>query len=158
MNYNDFKDDYSEEEDYVDREGELSFIYSLGRAFDGDAESQYLMGYIYSSEGYGVKVNEEKAEYWFKRASDVGHTNAQCSLADIYAKRGKFEEAFGLYLKAADGGNYYGATRAGVAYFEGQGVERNIAEAKRLLKEGAKGGYEEARRYLILCSQIGGEN
>lgn len=139
--FDDFKYDYSEDEDYIEKEDELAFMHTLCTADGGNAEMQYVMGYLYRDGGRGVKIDIRKAEYWFKRSAENGYSNAQCSLADILFERGELIPAFEWYHKAAINGNYYAQHKVGLAYFKGLGVERNPDEAGKWFLEGAKGGY-----------------
>lgn len=146
--YRHFKDDYDPYEDYTGHEDELAFIYSLNRAFEGDSEYQYIMGDTYCSDGQGVKVDLQKAEFWYLKAAAQGHLTAQCELGRLYSEgklcKPDYEKAFGYFLKSARQGNFYAQTYAGIFLFEGKGCKRDIAEAAIWLEKGAKGGYAEA--------------
>jgi len=146
--YDQFKDDYDPDEDYIGREDELAFLYTLGGAFQGNAEQQYIMGYIYNEGGHGVKVDLQKAEFWFLKAAAGGISNAQCALGKLYSEgklcKPDYEKALRYYLQAAQRGNFAAQTQAGVMLFEGKGAERDTGEAKYWLERGAKGGYAEA--------------
>jgi TPR repeat protein len=48
-------------------------VYRL--AVKGDPEYQYSLGMCYKY-GYGVKENKDKALFWFKKAADQGHKQA----------------------------------------------------------------------------------
>lgn len=146
--YDDFKDDYCPEEDYIDREDELAFAYTLGNAFKGGAEHQYIMGYVYSTAGHGVKVDLHKAEFWFLKAAQGGNITAQCELGKLYSE-GRlcppdYKKALNYFLRSAEQGNYYAQTQAGIFLYEGKGAERDFYKAAFWLERGAKGGYAEA--------------
>lgn len=52
-------------------------------AEDGNSESQYKLGLLYS-DGTGVERDETKAFEWFKKAADQGNTNAMLLVAYAY--------------------------------------------------------------------------
>lgn len=60
-----------------------SFITFKENAEQGDPEFQYLTGIFYH-RGYGVRLDYEKALYWFKKASAQDHAGAQNSLGSMY--------------------------------------------------------------------------
>jgi len=53
-------------------------------AEQGDAEAQYHLGWFYAN-GYGLRVNPEKAVDWWRRAAEQGHAEAQYALGMAYA-------------------------------------------------------------------------
>lgn len=148
--FDDFKNDYTEDEDYLGREDELAFMHSLCSAFGGDTESMRVLGDIYSSNGHGVKTDFEKAAFWYGRAVDAGDVCAALRLADIYycyENKGlpnDYERAFALYRTAADGGVTLAISRLGQMYLYGVGCEKNLKKARPLLEKAAKEGEREA--------------
>jgi hypothetical protein len=54
-------------------------------AEQGDAEAQYRMGWFYAN-GYGVRVDRDKAVAWWRRAGEQGHVEAQFALGMSYAR------------------------------------------------------------------------
>lgn len=162
--YNDFKDDYSVEEDYFGREDELSFSYTLSQAFRGDTEAQGVLGYIYSTNGHGVKTDYEKAVFWYYKSAQNGNINDTKNLADLYfgyEKKG-FANDYSLALKyyklAASGGNVRAAVRLGIMYFYGLGTPCNKLAAEKLFAPAAENGDAEAcYYYYLILSERGGD-
>ena len=146
----DFQDDFSEEENYFDDEDELSFIHSLTRAFDGDEEYVRLMGQIYSSRGYGVKVDCAKAAFWYRRGAESGDLISVVRLADLYCEYEKdgfpkdLEKAFKLYEFAAKEGDIHSSARAGIMYAHGLGCKADMAIARKYLASAAAENDREA--------------
>jgi hypothetical protein len=58
------------------------------RANQGDAEAQYELGLLYSLP-FGCGMNDmARAAFWYRKADDQGHTEAQYSLAHMYDENG----------------------------------------------------------------------
>ncbi len=55
----------------------------LKAAQAGDAESAYILGYLYTG-GIGVKPDLKESVKWYKIAAKKGHTNAQVNLGWAY--------------------------------------------------------------------------
>lgn len=162
--YDDFKDDYDEKEDYIDREDELAFLYSLSSAMRGNTESMRTLGDVYSNAGCGVKVDYGKALYWYERAAACGDACAAWHAADLYSLSEEiphdYEKAFALYKIAAKNGGAYASARLGTFYTYGTGTEKDEARGRELLKYAAEQGerigeYEYA---LILFSEDADED
>ena len=80
----------------------------LAKAREGDAESQYLLGYCYQS-GAVVNKNMDEAIRWYTFAAMQGHMAAQHNLGCIYMKGEgtprDYEQAFTWAVLAAGNGN-----------------------------------------------------
>jgi TPR repeat protein len=70
------------------------------------------LGLMYARNRAGFDLNSKgKAEYWFRKAADQGHANAQYSLALLLSSREHVgREAFGYAMAAAKQG-YPGALK-----------------------------------------------
>lgn len=163
--YEDFLHDYDGEEDYLGREDELSFVYSLDRAYAGDVEYMRVLGDVYSTRGHGVKTDFNKAIFWYEKAVESGDIYSAPKLGDIYseyADRGfpeYYEKAFALYKAAAEEGIVNAISRLGKAYLKGDGCERDFAKARGLLERAADGGEREAcYLYAHILKDEGAEN
>ncbi|MDE7379925.1 MAG: hypothetical protein K2N14_02630, partial [Clostridia bacterium] len=162
--FDDFKDDYDEDEDYIDREDELAFMHSLCSAFNGDVASMRVLGDIYSSSGHGVVKDYNKAAYWYKRAADCGDNNCLLCLADIYFDGGDdfpkdYDKAFSLYELAEEEGSIRGAARLGIMYLYGMGCDKDFKAARKLLERAAKENDREACcEYALILKAEGAED
>lgn len=73
---------------------ELSLLWFLKGAEQGDADAQFNLGRIYGkafgtySRGRAVPQDDTKAVYWYRKSAEQGYRAAQASLADIYAEGG----------------------------------------------------------------------
>lgn len=67
------------------RAGDFAEAYCVMRplAESGDADAQYNIGWMYLN-GYGLRVNDELALKWWKKASAQGHTDASFSIGMLY--------------------------------------------------------------------------
>jgi len=52
-------------------------------AQQGVAEAQYNLAGMYA-KGYGVKINDEQAVFWYKKAAEQGHGRSQFNLGVMY--------------------------------------------------------------------------
>lgn len=59
---------------------------------DGPAPTAYLLGRLWR-DGLGVIPDDEKAEMWFRRAAEVGHSDAQYALAKLLQEQDKISMA-----------------------------------------------------------------
>lgn len=105
----------------------LSLITPL--AEKGDAEAQYVLGYMYET-GHVAPQNSTEAARWFRKAADSGDTMAQISLGRLYEK-GKsvpqdYAEAKVLYAKAAAKGSARGHFRLAGLYTFGLGMPQDL--------------------------------
>ncbi len=67
-----------EKQDYT-----TAIMYWLPLTRSGHADSQYMLGKMYLEQA-GERRNPLKAEYWFKRAAELGHQQAQLELGLMY--------------------------------------------------------------------------
>jgi hypothetical protein len=80
----------------------------LSKAREGDADSQFCLGYCYQS-GEVVKKNIDEAIRWYTFAAMQGHVDAQHNLGCIYMKGEgvprDYEQAYTWAVLAAGNGN-----------------------------------------------------
>jgi TPR repeat protein len=65
--------------------GQSDFLSSLENARRGDADAQNHVGSMYSV-GTGVKPNQKKAGYWFRKAAEQGYSYGVCNLGLHYGR------------------------------------------------------------------------
>ena len=74
-------------------------------ADNGDANAQFNIGWMYHN-GYGLRIDDEMALYWWLRAATTGDANAHFALGDLFAAgQGvdkSMEIALGWYISAAN--------------------------------------------------------
>ena len=98
----------------------------------GDAEAQFVLGYMYET-GHVAPQNSTEAAKWFRKAADNDDTIAQISLGRLYEK-GKgvpqdYVEAKVLYTKAAAKGSARGHFRLAGLYRFGLGMPQDLVRA-----------------------------
>jgi TPR repeat protein len=91
----------------------------------GNAGSQNNLGICLES-GQGIRLSEQKAEYFYKLAADQGHPSAQASLGYLYLKRGKFTAAIELLRKSAEQSCKEAFYHLGQVYHHGIHVQKDI--------------------------------
>ncbi len=153
--YNDFKDDYIADEDYMECEGEDSFLYSLAFAFQGNIENMRVMGEAYSGNGYGVIPDGEKAVYWYGKAAKAGDRISLRQLGLLYYNYydgdlvpQDSETAFKYFSQAEKAGDVFAAYCAGLCRYYGQGAQISDHIAYQLFEKAAAGGIQEAKDAL----------
>ena len=124
------------------------------RAEQGDANSQYDLGYMYSN-GEGVPRDDVEAVKWYRLAADQGDAQAQFNLSRRYN--------FGLGVpqddtqtaawlrQATDQGHAGAQTQLGLMYLDGRGVPQDFVEAHKwynLAAARANGDDREQRERL----------
>lgn len=77
-----------------------------------------------------------------------GDENALYMLGEIYREEIDYTGAFEYYMKAAERNHVYAQHAVAIAYATGQGIKRDMQEAKRWLKSAAALGHGDARKKL----------
>lgn len=118
-----------------------------------EAEEHWRLGMAYYN-GDGVEQDDDQAFYWFQKAAEQGHPEAQNMLGDCY-NFGLFlkvnedeNQAFFWYQKAAEQGNSNSQCNLGYCYANGTGVEQDHKQAVYWFKKAAEQGDEDAINWL----------
>lgn len=123
----------------------------INQAEAGDAKAQYAVGKQYYQE-YGNPQNDyAKALYWFTKAADQNHIQAQYYLGQMYdtgrgVEKDSFK-AFTLFSKAAHEGHAASQFDIAIMYKNGEGVKRDIEKAKFWFEKAAKQGHAQAKKW-----------
>jgi len=126
----------------------------LPLARQGDAESQYTLGFMYAS-GLGVPKRPAAAVGWYRRAARQGHVKAQINLGVLYQEglgvERNYAEALQWYRRAAAKGSAKGQYALGVMYRKGLGVPRDYVQAHMWydLAAGQNLGIADEERALV---------
>ena len=74
----------------------------------GDSEAQFNIGWMYHN-GYGLRIDDESALYWWLKAAASGSADAHFALGDLYANGQGVEQntaiALGWYISASSKGH-----------------------------------------------------
>ena len=123
---------------------------------DGSASTAYQLGRVWR-DGLGVPPDDEKAEVWFHRAAEDGHSCAQYALAKLLHERGRISEAVPWYQQAAEGGNPFASYQLGKLYLVGDDVPKDTAKALEYLADAAEQGNSQAQYILGKLYLLGNE-
>ena len=97
------------------------------------------------------------ASYWYQKAADKGHTDAQTNLAAMYADgRGVHMdglEAARWYRRAAEAGNARAQYNLGVMYHLGQGISRDFDDAIHWYESAARQGDANAMNNMAFMGE-----
>lgn len=96
-------------------------------------------------KGIEVDKNLPRAVVILKRLED---SNAFFMLGEIFRENAEYEKAFQYYQKSAESNHVYAQFAVALAFATGQGVKRDIQEAKKWLRSAASLGHDEARHKL----------
>ena len=99
------------------------------------------------------------ATYWYGKAANKGHTDAQTDLAAMYAE-GRGVDMDGLkaarwYRRAAEGGNVRAQYNLAVMYHLGQGVGQNFDDAIQWYENAARQGDANAMNNMAFMYGMG---
>lgn len=117
---------------------------------NGHASACNQLGVIY----HNVKSDYVQAMYYLNKAAELGSEDALFNLGFMYETGHgtdiDFTKAESYYLKAIDKKDSDSARyRLGMMYYEGRdGIKKNKKKGEALLKESAKNGNEDAKKYL----------
>ena len=123
--------------------------------------AQVTLGYYYL-EGNGVKINYEKAVYWFNKSltkdnQDIGRAYnnlGYCYEHGLGVNR-NIEKAFNFYSKAAYNKDNSSYVNLAEGYENGKGISVNIDSALVWYKKGIKfGSRTEMRKAYVRCGYI----
>ena len=95
----------------------------------------------------GIDVDKDlpRAVAILKKIED---SNAFFMLGEIFRENAEYEKAFDYYLKGAESNHVYSQFAVALAFATGQGVKRDMQEAKKWLRSAASLGHGEARHKL----------
>ncbi len=127
----------------------------------GDAHSQYMVGLAFCpltagdendeeerESFYGFKSDGAKSTYWFKKAAEQGHKDAQAWYGhNLYFGLGvasNVNEAFKWWEKSAEAGCATGQFYLGHAYSQGFSVKKDFEKAKYWFEKAAKQNHDKA--------------
>ena len=127
----------------------------IEKAKTGNENAQYTLGGYYCFGSNGVEQSYSKAAYWWEKAAEQGHSDAQFNLGVCYSKGEGVEQSYSKaiywYKKAAEQGNSSAQYNIGVCYSEGEGVEQSYSKAIYWYKKAAEQGHSDAQFNLGTC-------
>ena len=123
----------------------------LAAVVDRDSTAQYCIGKQYSS-GNEMREDYIEAVWWYRKAAEQGHEDAQCRLGDLYCfglgVSRDYTAAAEWYRRAAEQGHREAQGMLGGLYRMGKGVAQDDGEATEWFRRAANQGHEDAQ-YLL---------
>lgn len=115
--------------------------WSTKAAEQGSVASQSRLGAFYLT-GDGVPKDLDKGLYWLRRAAAGGEENAKRLLAQLEAQAGRDAgPSLESTRRSAEAGDAAAQHRLGIAYYRGNGVAKDEAEAVRWFEKSAAQGH-----------------
>jgi len=113
----------------------------------GSIASMIHVGWAYL-KGHGVPMDLERADYWYRRATEAGSLEGSFRLAGLCRTSGRFDEALAAY-SIGESQNFPASLYwLGRMYFNGMGVERDRDKAADLWRRASAMGHPFATRNL----------
>ena len=129
-------------------------------ASDGDPVAMYCMGEI---DFQVIPTNVKKALSLFVRSADLGYPQAQATIGALYLRglpglmERNTEKGIKLLSKAVRAKSLTARFNLGMAYYNGDGVEKNTLKASQWLRLAVKQNFSEAQYSLGLLLLEGDE-
>jgi len=88
------------------QQGNYAIAYCIWEplAQQGNSSAQYNIGWMFHN-GYGLRINDDQALYWWLKSAMTGNTNSHYALGDLYSQGLGVEQnipiALGWYISAA---------------------------------------------------------
>ncbi len=128
-------------------------------AGQGNAEAMYRLGSSFYN-GSGIEKNVEEGLRWIRSSSSKGHALARDFIERYEAEQAEREVALKALEQSrspdlatiklnAKRGDLESMYKLGIAYFNGEGVDKNIEESWRLLNAAALKGHKLSREFVI---------
>lgn len=138
-----FLREVDKQSDREKRERELQEVITYCRQFEDRAWAQVLLGLTFYC-GLGVKINNEEAISWFRRAADQQDRIGQYFVGLMYWRghgvKQNYTEAMRWAILSASQKYPKAQNHMGVMYSHGSGVEQNAEEALKWFKLAAAQG------------------
>lgn len=128
----------------------------LAQADNGNAESQYKLGKMYT-EGAGVSIDHTRATEAFKSAAEQGYAKAEYKLGLQYYEgigvNQNRKTAYRWFRAAAKQNHPAAQYYLGKMYASGSGVKQNYTTSLEWLTKSVDGGFNQARGEMIDVSE-----
>ena len=118
----------------AEKSSSQSFQLNLSKANQGDADAQFNLALLYL-HGRGTPQDMKQAVYWYKKAAEQGHVQAQYDLGSLYQFDGSGEvpqdmkQAVYWLTKAAEQGFVHAQYSLGQMYQSGHEVPQDYKQA-----------------------------
>lgn len=119
----------------ADAEKQRSFELLETAAALGSSHSATFTGTCYRC-GFGVTVNVNKAQEYYKRAIALGDAHGYFAMGDLYYVQKNYVKAAEWFQKGVDAGDPEAMANLGNMYRNGEGVTRNYEKAREYYEMG----------------------
>lgn len=113
-------------------------------AAKSDPDSQSILGAIYTFGGYGIKVDQEKAFFWYEKAMQGKNLTGIINVASAYLYgRGVQQDctkAISLFQEQANKNFWPAQDFLGHMYFDGRCLNKDVDKAKYWIRKGIQNG------------------
>ncbi len=123
------------------------FEQTNAKAEQGDSKAQFNLAMMYSW-GSGVEKDDEKFDYWIKKAAEQEYPPALMSLAVGFLNREDPEKFLELATKAAEQGYCEAMRRLGAEYSWGGSLPEDFEKSKMWYSQGAERECAECQYHL----------
>ena len=134
------------------RSNHASFGNELQQAEQGNADSQYNIGNMYT-KGNGTNMDLREAVSWYEKAASQGHIKAAYKIGLAHYEGSGVKKSGKQALKwfdiAAENGYAPAQYYLGKIYAEGNGVRRDYSKALDWFTKAVDGGFDQARAEMI---------
>ena len=121
-------------------------------ANNGDVSSQYALGLIYYTGGYGVTQDKEQSFDWHEKSAKNGHWDSQYFVSLMYLEGDGVEKNAEMSAywskKSAEQGHSDAQFIYGYLNVVGDGVEQNYTEAAHWFEKSARQGNSKAQENM----------
>ncbi len=134
----------------MEADAEKAVLWLTRAAKQGNANAWYYMGECYRT-GTGVAKDDQKAADWYNGAAKQGHTDAARMLEILYPSRPTpsfIPMRIQPDLEAACGGNEHAQFVLGNAYYDGEFMPKDRAQAAVWFRQSAEQGYAPSQNNL----------
>lgn len=115
------------------------------------SDAMFNLGVMYDN-GYGVKINKDKAFNYYMSAAEMKHKIAQYNLAWMYyngdAIEKNFFEAFKFYRLSAEQGYNKAQYNLANLFYYGDGTMKDYIKAFKWFKISSMNGIQESKEFL----------
>lgn len=114
------------------------FQSSIKEANAGKVDAMIDVGVAYLDGTDFLDADENKAYYWFKKASDLNSNDGDYYIGMLAQRKRDYEQAGNWYRKCAEKGDAYCQYAMGYLFERGLGVEKDYKQARAWYYEAAE--------------------
>ncbi len=109
----------------------------------------YNLAVIYQTGDAFGEPNYAKAEEWWRRSADEGYRRSEFELGCLLRRVGRHEQAMAIFMRLATIEYAPSMRMIGVMYFNGEGVPRDLVQARHWWERSIRCGNLHAKALLV---------